>query len=75
MTNFDSLRSSRSSYGDQRYPSAFSNGTSSGVPPKGMADGYRSVSVYSIDAHSQSQYSRVRLFSSFEQWLSEASLN
>ncbi|KAL1973365.1 hypothetical protein VTN31DRAFT_6000 [Thermomyces dupontii] len=58
MTNFDSLRSSRSSYGDQRYPSAFSNGTSSGVPPKGMADGYRSVSVYSIDAHSQSQYSR-----------------
>ncbi|KKA21724.1 Involucrin repeat protein [Rasamsonia emersonii CBS 393.64] len=54
--NVDSLRSSRSSYGDPRYLSAYSNGVSS-LPSKVLVDGYRGTSDLSND--DRSQYSTV----------------
>lgn len=54
--NIESLRSSRSSYGDPRYLSAYSNGVSS-LPSKVLVDGYRGTSDLSND--DRSQYSTV----------------
>jgi hypothetical protein len=55
--NIDSLRSSRSSYGDPRYlSSAYSNGVSS-LPSKVLVDGYRGTSDLLND--DRSQYSTV----------------
>lgn len=57
--NIASLRSSRSSYGDPRYLSAYSNGAVPMVPSKALVNGYRGTSDLSID--DRSQYSVVRI--------------